>query len=197
MGHEVQLLGRLSRVMSYRDTASVTYPEQPAFSYELPAQPKKSYKQLLLGIAAGGAAGLVLGCCGGFAIGTNSDKDSRRSAMVAASPSTSAPTTPVAEPTTPVAEPTTPSAEPTTAPAPPATTAPAGLVMPNVVGQNAAVAADQLRKAGFTDIQYGSQDENNTVVLLPANWTVAKQSAKAGSRVPADTLIVLTCTKGA
>ncbi|RAO01591.1 hypothetical protein GAR05_01762 [Micromonospora saelicesensis] len=67
--------------------------------------------------------------------------------------------------------------------------------MPNVVGKNAAVAADQLRKLGFTEVQYGSQDENDTVVLLASNWTVTKQSAKAASKVPSDTLIVLTCTK--
>ena len=50
-------------------------------------------------------------------------------------------------------------------------------------------------KLGFANIQYGSQDRNDTVVLLASNWTVTKQSAKAGSKVPTDTLIVLTCTK--
>lgn len=67
--------------------------------------------------------------------------------------------------------------------------------MPNMVGQNAAVADDQLRKLGFTKIQYGSQDPNDTVVLLLSNWTVTKQSTAAGTQVTTDTLIVLTCTK--
>lgn len=67
--------------------------------------------------------------------------------------------------------------------------------MPNVVGQNAAVAGDYLEKLGFTNIQYGSQDDLDTWVVLPENWTVKKQSAKKGSRLPTDTLIVLTCTK--
>lgn len=69
--------------------------------------------------------------------------------------------------------------------------------MPDLVGENAAVADDRLRKLGFTNIQFGSQDENDTVVLLLANWTVTKQSTKAGMKVPVDTLIVLTCTKKA
>ena len=67
--------------------------------------------------------------------------------------------------------------------------------MPNVVGQNAAVSADQLRRLGLTNIQYGSQDTNDTVVLLLSNWTVTKQSTAAGTKVTTDTLIVLTCTK--
>ncbi|MGX4657838.1 PASTA domain-containing protein [Micromonospora sp. SCSIO 07396] len=67
--------------------------------------------------------------------------------------------------------------------------------MPNVKGMNAAVADDKLRKLGFTNIQYGSQDENDTVVLMLPNWTVTKQSAKAGSKMLPDDLIVLTCTK--
>jgi hypothetical protein len=67
--------------------------------------------------------------------------------------------------------------------------------MPKVTGENAAVADDKLRKLGFTNIQYGSQDKDDTFVLLLANWTVTKQSAKAGAKVKTDTLIVLTCTK--
>ncbi|BCL14620.1 hypothetical protein [Micromonospora sagamiensis] len=60
---------------------------------------------------------------------------------------------------------------------------------------NAAVADDTLRKLGFTNIQYGSQDENDTLVLMLANWTVAKQSAKTGSKMLPDDLVVVTCTK--
>lgn len=95
---------------------------------------------------------------------------------------------------TPPVEVTQPATEP-----PVATTsaAPAEAVMPDLVGENAAVADDRLRKLGFTNIQFGSQDENDTVVLLLANWTVTKQSTKAGMKVPVDTLIVLTCTKKA
>jgi beta-lactam-binding protein with PASTA domain len=78
------------------------------------------------------------------------------------------------------------------------TTAPSGpktVTMPRLTGENAAIADDKLRQLGFTRIQYGSQDENDTVVLLLSNWTVTKQSTKAGAKISADTLIVLTCTK--
>ncbi|GAA4243119.1 hypothetical protein GCM10022255_000840 [Dactylosporangium darangshiense] len=69
--------------------------------------------------------------------------------------------------------------------------------MPNVVGKNAAVAMDELQRLGFTKIQLGSQDPGDTVVILAANWTVAKQSTPAGTQAPTDALIVLTCTKKA
>lgn len=67
--------------------------------------------------------------------------------------------------------------------------------MPNLIGKNAAIADDELKRLGFTNIQYGSADPDDKVVLLLANWTVTKQSAKAGERLPSDALIVLTCTK--
>ena len=57
------------------------------------------------------------------------------------------------------------------------------------------MAADELRKLGFTNIQFGSQDEDDKVVILPSNWTVTKQSAKADKSLPSVSLIVLTCTK--
>lgn len=86
---------------------------------------------------------------------------------------------------------------PTSKPAPAATTAPTvkTVTMPKVTGENAAVADDRLRKLGFTNIQYGSQDQEDTVVLLLSNWTVTKQSTQSGKKIKTDTLIVLTCTK--
>ncbi|WP_165959805.1 hypothetical protein [Nonomuraea longispora] len=47
----------------------------------------------------------------------------------------------------------------------------------------------------FSDIKLGSQDRYETMVLLPENWTVTKQSHKADSKVKVGTTIVLTCTK--
>ena len=67
--------------------------------------------------------------------------------------------------------------------------------MPDLVGKNAAVAQDELKRLGFTNIQLGSADEHDTLVLLAANWTVVEQSADAGEKLPADALIVLTCSK--
>lgn len=83
-----------------------------------------------------------------------------------------------------------PAAATTTAPVPAAP-----VRMPNLVGQNAAVADDQLKRLGFTNVQFGSRDPNDTVVLLLSNWTVTKQSTKAGTKVDPATLVVLTCTK--
>jgi hypothetical protein len=147
---------------------------------------------LVIGLVAGGVL-LILICCGALAaIGANSGKSDPKSAPAAsvptAVPATSAPTTP------PVAViPTTPAM--TATPAAPTTPPPVVVAMPNVVGTNAAVADDQLRKLGFTRIQFGSQDKADKVVLLLSNWTVTKQSTKAGEQVSTDTLVVLTCTK--
>lgn len=154
-----------------------------------PGQPATRRNRMLVIGAVVGAV-LFVCCCGAIARFADDNQPN------AASPTSAAPTG-VAVPTvisTPPVEVTQPATEP-----PVATTsaAPAEAVMPDLVGENAAVADDRLRKLGFTNIQFGSQDENDTVVLLLANWTVTKQSTKAGMKVPVDTLIVLTCTKKA
>lgn len=69
------------------------------------------------------------------------------------------------------------------------------VAMPDVRGQNGAIAGDYLAKLGFTNVQFGSQDPLDSWVVLPENWTVKKQSTKAGTKISTDTLIVLTCTK--
>ncbi|MEV0217839.1 hypothetical protein, partial [Micromonospora sp. NPDC050695] len=63
------------------------------------------------------------------------------------------------------------------------------------IGSNAAGAQDKLKRLGITNIKLGSQDEFDTLVILPENWTVKKQSQKAGAKVALDELVVLTCTK--
>lgn len=81
-------------------------------------------------------------------------------------------------------------------PAPPAATssAPTLITMPDVVGENAAVAVDKLEKLGFTDIDLGTVD-GRSVVVLPQNWIVKAQSAKPGERLPANAKIVLGCAR--
>lgn len=69
------------------------------------------------------------------------------------------------------------------------------MTMPNLVGENAQVAYEKLREMGFTKVSFGSADPDHEVVLFPPNWTVTKQSAKAGVKVRTDQTIVLTCTK--
>lgn len=76
----------------------------------------------------------------------------------------------------------------------PTTTAPAQLKMPDVVGENADVARDSLQKLGFTNIDLGTVDGHH-VVVLPQNWTVKAQSAKAGSLLAANDKIVLGCAR--
>jgi tetratricopeptide (TPR) repeat protein len=72
---------------------------------------------------------------------------------------------------------------------------PAKVKMPDVRDQNAAAAENYLKKLGFTNIDFGSQDEYDTLVLLPENLTVKKQSTKVGRKIPTDMLIVLTCAR--
>lgn len=164
----------------------------PPTGYGLPGRPvpppkKRNNTPLIIGLVAA-AVVLVIGCCGVIAaIGAQED-DTPTAA--ASSPER------VVEQTSPAVVVTSaPVAKPTTKP--PATTAPVAktVAMPKVTGKNAAVADDELRKLGFTNIRYGSQDQDDKVVLLLSNWTVTKQSAKAGAKTKTDTLIVLTCTK--
>jgi hypothetical protein len=76
----------------------------------------------------------------------------------------------------------------------PSTSAVALITMPDVIGQNAAVALDSLTKLGFTNIDLGTVD-GHAVVVLPQNWVVAAQSAKGGTQLPADAKIVLGCRR--
>ena len=73
----------------------------------------------------------------------------------------------------------------------------AEIEIPSVIDMNAAVARDELERLGFTNVQFGSLDEeHNTLgVLVPANWTVVEQSHAPGSMVLTDAVIVLGCVK--
>ncbi|WFE47570.1 PASTA domain-containing protein [Verrucosispora sp. WMMD1129] len=186
-------------------TVTSEFPHDPAaapgppptqqFAYGPPPAPPK--RRLGTGAIIGIVVGaLVLACCGitGIAalFGANSQQQANPKSSAAAIAS---PVSPSAAPPAPTPPPTTTAPEVTTA----ATTTPAAptkLVMPNLKGTNAAIADDKLRKLGFTNIRFGSQDERDTVVLLLTNWTVTKQSTKAGAKLLPDDLIVLTCTKG-
>lgn len=165
----------------------------PTIPYPQPPQPKNSNLALIIGAAVIGGL-LIIGICVGLvAIGSSApDKD----AVVAPQASRGVAVAPQVASTTPTAEPTEEAVAPSAEPTNPLAT-PAKIVMPKVTGMNAAVAEDELKAAGFTKIQFGSADEEDTFVILPQNWTVTKQSAKAGSKVAPDRLIVLTCTKKA
>ncbi|MEV0730613.1 PASTA domain-containing protein [Polymorphospora sp. NPDC050346] len=172
-------------------------PHKPNLVYPPPAPPRR---KLGTGAVIGIVAGVVvLACCGvtGIAAIVGSSTEPVANPAPATTSAAAAPVAPIVEAPT-IAPATTPLAttapEPTTA-APTTPPTPAKLVMPDLKGLNAAIADDKLRKLGFTNIQYGSQDEYDTMVLLLANWTVTKQSAKAGSELAPDDLIVVTCTK--
>ena len=70
----------------------------------------------------------------------------------------------------------------------------AKLTVPNVVGKNAAVAGDELKRAGFTRVRFSPADSHH-VVILPQDWTVKNQSAAPGSTLAADAALVLGCVK--
>lgn len=154
---------------------------------------RQTSRTTLIAIAV---AGVLILCGGAVGIATALGDDPAEPA--AQPPATSAPpgsaAAPQAIPT--IIKSVVPSTPvPPTTPMPTTSAAPKTLAVPNLVGNNAAVADDELRKLGFTNVNFGSQDKNDRVVLLLTNWTVTKQSTKAGQKVPADTLIVLTCTK--
>lgn len=64
--------------------------------------------------------------------------------------------------------------------------------VPNVVGKTASDAKAALKKAG---LGYRYSPPRGSVVVLSKNWTVTKQSPKAGSKVKSGTKITLTVVK--
>jgi hypothetical protein len=131
--------------------------------------------------AVGVGVGLLFAVCVGAGIlGSLNDSSSPKAAPTAAA-AVPVPTVTTARPGTPPPLSPVEEAKP--------------VAMPDVRGQNAAVARDYLTKLGFTNVTFGSQDELDTWVVLPENWTVKQQSTKTGRKIPTDTLIVLTCTK--
>lgn len=80
--------------------------------------------------------------------------------------------------------------------APAAPVAPSTVTLPDVVGQNGAIAEDTLRSLGLTKVEMAADaTSGRQVVLSPANWTVTKIEPKAGTEVRSDQTIVVTMTK--
>jgi hypothetical protein len=95
------------------------------------------------------------------------------------------------------ARPATTPAAATPPPAPPPVAVEASpelITMPNVVGQNADVAVDKLKKLGLTNVDLGTVD-GHRIIVLPQNWTVRTQSAKPGEQLAPDAKIVLGCAR--
>ena len=85
-----------------------------------------------------------------------------------------------------------PSSAPSTSTAAPAEQ----VVIPgDLVGQNGAIAYDQLQQLGFSNVQLASRDAGSKVVLNPANWTVTKVDPKPGTKIMSNRTVVVTMTK--
>ncbi|MEH0938699.1 PASTA domain-containing protein [Micromonospora psammae] len=179
--------------MSNAVTPDPSQPEQAAAAPPPPPAAATAKPKLSTGMIAGLIVGAVVLFCCGVGVGSfGNDSDEKAAAEPKAS--VQAVAEPTVAPTT-VAPTTTPptTAPATTQPAPPP--APTTVAMPNLVGMNAAVAQDKLKRLGITNIKLGSGDKYDTLVILAENWTVTKQSHKRGTKVELDELVVLTCTK--
>lgn len=74
--------------------------------------------------------------------------------------------------------------------------APAQVTMPDdLVGKNAQLADDELRRLGIIGISYESQDAGSKVTPLLENWTVTKVEPAPGTVVLTTDTVVVTATK--
>jgi hypothetical protein len=81
------------------------------------------------------------------------------------------------------------SASPTASPTPVART----VAMPNVVGMQAAQAKTVLESAGLTNIKFVDEAKPNDSLSILASFVVTKQSVAAGTQVPVDTAVTISC----
>lgn len=131
--------------------------------------------------------------CAGFSYMTWWRKDGPKDAQPATSPtvaSTSTAGTSGPSPSLTI----TPNPSPTPTPTPSPTASVKLINVPNVVGMPAADAKVILEGAGFTEIQFVSEANPGTDLSVLVSYTVTKQSVAAGTQVPADTTLVITCT---
>lgn len=145
------------------------YPQQP-----MPPVKKKTAAWWIIPAVIAGVCGLGL-VAGAIGDDKNSDKSAEtsvRAAPTAAAPAFSAP----AQPTSTV---------------PPVQ----NVAIPDVVGKNGAIASDELKKAGFTNVTHGSATPGVDLVMMLSNWTVTSIEPGAGTVIPTDSAIVLTMTK--
>ncbi|MFI6366747.1 PASTA domain-containing protein [Nocardia sp. NPDC050630] len=159
----------------------MSYQQPPHPPYGQPPRPpiplKKKSTPVWVWIAAVVGGLLVLGLIGSAVGGTSKDTAGTTTTQRAAPIATAAPAvTAFATATT------------TVAPA-------ADLTIPNVVGKNGAVAADELKRAGFTNVTYGSATPGVEMVIMPSNWTVKSVEPGVGTAVASNSAVVLTMTK--
>lgn len=91
---------------------------------------------------------------------------------------------------------TAPAADDAPLPRAPTSAAPAVVTIPDLVGQNGAIAQDALTQLGFTQVRLAADPRSGrSVVVLPENWTVTRVDPSPGTAVPTTQLIVVTMTK--
>jgi hypothetical protein len=70
------------------------------------------------------------------------------------------------------------------------------VTLPDVVGQNGAIAQDALRRLGLTKIDLAADaTSGKQLVFFPENWHVTKIEPAAGTQVHTNQAVVLTMTK--
>lgn len=65
--------------------------------------------------------------------------------------------------------------------------------MPDVVGMPAADAKVILEGAGFVNIKFVTESNPDEQLSVLVSYSVSKQSVTAGTQVPVDTALVITC----
>jgi hypothetical protein len=78
---------------------------------------------------------------------------------------------------------------------PATTTAAAVITIPDLIGQNAKIAEDQLKALGFTNVELASATPKYQNVFVPANWTVIGIEPAPGTAVNASDDVVVKVTK--
>jgi hypothetical protein len=77
----------------------------------------------------------------------------------------------------------------------PATGAPAKVALPDVVGQNAKTASEQLAQLGLTNVDLSSANPDYNMVIVASHWTVVGTSPSACTMVNSYDHVVLNVTK--
>jgi PASTA domain-containing protein len=94
---------------------------------------------------------------------------------------------------TPTAAPATP--EPAKCPTQPAAGAPTNIALPDVVGQNAKTATEQLQLLGLANVELSSANPAYQMVIVRSNWTVVSTSPAPCTPVKPNDHVVLKVTK--
>jgi beta-lactam-binding protein with PASTA domain len=69
------------------------------------------------------------------------------------------------------------------------------LALPDVVGQNARIASEQLQQLGFTNVVLVSVNQDYQMVIVPSNWTVVSTSPAPCTVMNLYDHVVLNVTK--